>query len=115
LKTVVTSFSPTLVTSREEIAGFLADLRYGAGLTGEDLDDTAGWADRYTGKLESGMKKGFIIEPGAIRMSAMAETWLQCFNACLVLMTTAQAQEIGAVSCPPRSGLRPPHRKKVLH
>ncbi len=103
MKTIPTDFPPTIVGSRVEIAGFLADLRYQAGLTGEEFDDVAGWADRYIGKLECGMRQGFVIEPGKITVSAMADVWLQCLGARLVLMTIEQADAVGAVPCPPRS------------
>ncbi len=102
MKTIKTELPPTIVNSRSEIAGLLADLRYAAGLTGEQFDEVAGWADRYTGKLEAGMRSGFILEPGRIKVHPMGDVWLESFGLSLVLMTRDQAEEIGAVPCKPR-------------
>jgi hypothetical protein len=100
------------VRSRADIAGILQGLRYAAKLTGEEMDDIAGFSDRYTAKLEAGGapqgRRGFIIQPGRISMSPMAEIWLDTLGVSLVLMTTDQAAEIGAVECDRTPRQKPP-------
>jgi hypothetical protein len=114
---IVSHLAPTIVRSRADIAGILQGLRYAAKLTGEEMDDHAGFSDRYTAKLEAGGspqgRRGFIIEPGRISISAMAETWLDALGVSLVLMTIDQAAALGAVECDrtPRSKPPPSWRK----
>ena len=103
-------FPPMLVHSRGNIAGVLQARREALGMTCEDLDALAGFSERYANKLEAGDtpcgKRGFYIEPGRDRVacSFMAEIWLQSLDAALVVMSPAQAREIGAVPAP----VRPP-------
>lgn len=102
---VVSSFTPVIVNSRAEIAGFLAGLRRAAGMTCEAFDYHAGFSDRYTAKLEHGDtpsgRKGFVVEPGKITVSGMAEVWLEALGVRLVLVPLAVADAIGAVPAPP--------------
>ena len=88
---------PIIVHSRADIAGQLAQARRDQGMTCEALDYRAGFSDRYVTKMENGgkpgMRQGFHISP-------MAEVWLSALGFALVLMRTAQAEEIGAVACP---------------
>jgi hypothetical protein len=100
------SFTPVIVNSRGDIAGFLADLRRAAGMTGEELDYRAGFSDRYTAKLEQGDKpygrKGFVVEPGKIKVWGMGEVWLEALGARLVIVPAAVAEAIGAVAATKR-------------
>jgi hypothetical protein len=109
---IVSHLPPTIVRSRSDVAGILQGLRYAAKLTGEEMDDIAGFSDRYTAKLEAGGapqgRRGFIIQPGRISMSPMAEIWLDTLGVSLVLMTTDQAAEIGAVECDRTPRQKPP-------
>ena len=95
------AFRPMVVHTRADIAGLLARLRRGLGLTCEGLDWRAGWADRYTAKLEHGDAKsgrqGFHISP-------MAEVWLEALGAALVVMPVSLVEEIGAVRVPATVG-----------
>ena len=109
---IVSELKPTLVSSRSDIAGILQDLRYAAKLTGEQLDDIAGFSDRYTAKFEAGGapqgRKGFIVEEDRVKVSPMASIWLETLGVSLVLMTTAQASAIGAVECDRTPRPKPP-------
>jgi hypothetical protein len=109
---IVSDLAPTIVRSRADIATILQGLRYDANLTGEELDDIAGFSDRYTAKMEAGDapqgRKGFIIAPGRISMSAMAEIWLDTLGVSLVLVTTDQAAAMGAVECDRTPRPKPP-------
>ena len=53
-------------------------------------------------------RKGFIIEPFRIRISAMAEVWLDALGVALVLVTTDQAAAMGAVECDRTPRPKPP-------
>lgn len=112
---IVSTFPPTIVNSRAEIAGFLQGLREAAGMTCEAFDYHAGFSDRYVSKMEHGDKpqgrQGFYISPGRIGMSAMAEVWLDALGVALVLMDLDQAAAIGAVPCPPRPPEEPRRRR----
>jgi hypothetical protein len=100
---IVSNLPPTIVSSRADIARVLQGLRYDAKLTGEEMDDLAGFSDRYTAKLEAGGapqgRRGFIIEPGRIKVSPMADIWRDTLGVRLVLMTNDQAAALGAVNC----------------
>jgi hypothetical protein len=100
----VVTFAPVIVHSRAQIASLLAELRRAKGMTCEDFDYHAGFSDRYVAKLEHGDKpsgrKGFVVEPGKITVSGMAEVWLEALDAALVLMPKAQAEAIGARPAP---------------
>lgn len=111
---------PIRVTSRTDIASLLRAHRVALGMTCEQFDQRAGWADRYTTKLENGPerqeqgKTGFHIVPpisddpaqgdafaGKIRASFNAELWLQTAGLALVLMPEHTAVTIGAVEYKP--------------
>jgi len=109
---------PVIVHSRADIASLLRSHRMAVQMTCEDLDDRAGWSDRYATKLEHGDTKsgkaGFVIAPpttdnpadptsgfsGRITVSMMGDVWLESLGLCLVLMPVQRATEIGAVMAP---------------
>lgn len=105
-------FAALIVHIRGDIAGALIARRHALSWTGEDLDEHAGWADRYGAKLErpnrpSG-KAGWLFEfgtevlpTGTLRASAMADVWLESLGVRLVLVDAATARAIGAVPAPP--------------
>lgn len=106
-------FAPLIVHSRGDIAGALIARRHALGFTGEDLDERAGWADRYGAKLEQPNrpcgKAGFLFDygtevtpTGTLRASAMADVWCGSLGVRLVLVDEATACAIGAVPAPPR-------------
>lgn len=101
-------FAPLLVDDRSGIAGALIDRRHALGWTCEDLDDRAGWADRYATKLEAqrrpSSKLGFhfswpteVLPSGVIRPSGMAVIWVHSLGLRLVLVDEATADRLGAV------------------
>ena len=100
-------FKPVVVTNRGDIAAVLADLRRAQGLTCEKFDAKAGFSDRYVAKLEHGDKpqgrQGVQISPDKIRMSYMAEIWIETLGAALVLMPRNMAEAIGASPAPNRA------------
>lgn len=104
--------APLIVHSRGDIAGALIARRHALGWTGEDLDERAGWADRYAGKLERPLRRtgkaGFLFEfgtevcpSGTLRASAMSQVWCEALGVRLVLVDAATAAAIGAVPAPP--------------
>lgn len=104
-------FAPLELTARGQIVGALIERRHALGWTGADLDDRAGWADRYGAKLEAPLrpqgKTGFhfdapteVCPSGSLRCSGMAEVWLHALGLRLVLVDAATAKAIGAVSAP---------------
>jgi hypothetical protein len=104
-------FTPLVVHERGEIVSALVERRHALNLRGEDLDEMAGWADRYTGKLEkpnrpSGRPSFHFDFPsevtpaGAIRATAMGAVWLEALGLRLVLVDAATARAIGAVPAP---------------
>lgn len=108
-------FRPLIVHERGSIAHVLAERRQALGLTGEELDDIAGFSDRYTAKLETpaapqgrfGLHFDFpseFLPGGRVRCSGMGEIWLQTLGVRLVLVDASTAEAIGAVPAP----LRPP-------
>lgn len=110
-----TPFRSLIVHSRGQIVETLRARRHELGLTCEGLDDHAGFSDRYTAKLENPTspsgKLGFHFDPasveigpaGNLRMTAMAELWLDALGLCLVLVDRATADSIGATPAPPPS------------
>lgn len=117
---------PVIVHNRADIAGLLADRRRSMGMTCEAFDYHAGFTDRYVTKLEHGdkpgmkqafhimagdvtvppdvmdriagllLEAGFSVAAGAIRITAMAEVWLEACGLSFVIMDNRQADEIGA-------------------
>lgn len=111
MRAEVAPFAPLLVDDRSGITSALIDRRHALGLTGEDLDERVGWADRYTGKLEAPLtpsgKVGFhfthpvdVLPTGTIRSSGMAACWMQALGLRLVLVDAATAERIGAKPAP---------------
>lgn len=105
------TFAPVIVSDRGQIVDALVERRHALGWTGEDLDERAGWADRYAGKLEAPTrpagKLGFhfdfpceLTPTGTIRPSGMATVWLESLGLTLVLVDTTTADAIGAVHAP---------------
>lgn len=114
MKTPSAPFVPLVVDDRGSIVSALIHRRHDLGWSGEDLDERAGWADRYGAKLEVPQrpagKLGFhfdfpseVLPSGNIRPSGMASVWLQALGLRLVLVDEATAQSIGAVPAPPPS------------
>lgn len=115
MKTPSLPFQPLEVDDRSSIVGALVQRRRNLGWTGEDLDERAGWADRYGAKLEVPQrpagKLGFhfdfpceFLPSGNVRASGMATVWLQALGLRLVLVDEETARSIGAVPAP---GVRP--------
>lgn len=107
------TFTPLVVHERGSIAHALATRRIDLGMTGEELDDHAGFSDRYTAKLEApstpqgrcGLHFDFPSEftpGGGVRCSGMGEVWLRALGLRLVLVDAATADAIGAVAAPPK-------------
>ncbi len=107
-------FTPVVVTDRSDITGTLVQRRHDLGLTGEELDEIAGFSERYVAKLEASLrpqgKLGFhftqatdVTPTGVIRPSGMATVWMDALGVSLVLMDKKTADSIGAVPAPPAS------------
>lgn len=107
-------FQPLELHARGQIIDALTQRRHALGWTGEDLDERAGWADRYAGKLEVPLRPagrpsfhfayGTIVTPtGACQPTAMGQVWLEALGLRLVLVDAATAAAIGAVPAPPAS------------
>ena len=106
-------FSPVIVHERGSIAHVLAERRQSLGLTGEQLDYIAGFADRYTAKLEThhrpqgrlGFRFDFpseVMPGGGVRCSGMGQIWMEALGLRMVLVDEATAASIGAVPAPPK-------------
>src|SRR3990167_2874878 len=84
--------TPVIVRCAMDAAAELTRLRLERGWTGEDLDEHAGGADRYTGKLERPDapwgKRGLAISP-------MWEVWAEALGVCLVIVPKELAERIG--------------------
>lgn len=113
-------FTPLLVSSRGQIVSSLVARRHALGWRGEDLDDRAGWAERYCSKIEQptrpqgrpSFKFAWPCEinpAGAITATGMADVWLQALGLQLVLVDAATAESIGAVPAPEPG---PPEQRK---
>lgn len=76
-----------------DAAAELTRLRIDRGWTGEELDARAGWADRYTGKLE---RPEAPYGKRGLHISDMYEVWLEALGVCLVIMPTDLAAALGA-------------------
>ncbi len=103
----LTPHHPLIVHSRADIAKILVEARRAKGLTCEGLEALAGFPDRYATKLENGGKVGPDGKPNknvrqGFHVSHMAEVWLEALGFALVLMTTEQASQVGAVRAPVR-------------
>lgn len=122
-------FAPLLVSSRSDITSALAARRYDLGWTHEDLDERAGWADRYGAKLECPARpqgrQGFhfaapheALPSGAIRCTGMSDVWLESLGLRLVLVDEPTASRLGASKAEPASVEMSPkaihHLKKRL-
>lgn len=105
------SFTPLEVDDRGGIVGALIQRRHALAWTGEDLDERAGWADRYGAKLEVPQrpagKLGFhfdfpceFLPSGNVRPSGMATVWLHALGLRLVLVDEETARSLGAVPAP---------------
>lgn len=114
MKTPRAPFPPLQVDDRGSIVSALIQRRHELGWSGEDLDERAGWADRYGAKLEvpkrPAGKVGFhfdfpteMLPSGNIRPSGMATVWLHALGLRLVLVDEVTAQAIGAVPAQPQS------------
>jgi len=111
MKTPSLPFQPLEVDDRGSIVGALVQRRRNLGWTGEDLDERAGWADRYGAKLEvphrPAGKLGFhfdspceFLPSGNVRPSGMATVWLHALGLRLVLVDEETARSIGSVPAP---------------
>lgn len=99
-------FQPVVIESQGDLSSVLAVRRGQAGLTCEQLDDVAGFHERYVTKLEnpesrSGRRSLWISNRG-VSLTAMGAIWLQSLGLRLVLVDEATAKELGAVPAPPR-------------
>lgn len=114
------AFPPLVVHERGEIVSALVARRHALELRGEDLDERAGWADRYTGKLEQSTRPSGrpsfhfdwpceVNPAGVVRPTAMGAVWLEALGLRLVLVDAATAKAIGAVPAPPPG---PPEARK---
>ncbi len=113
-------FTPLVVHERGEIVSSLVARRHALGWRGEDLDEFAGWADRYTGKIEKPTRPqgrpafhfdwpSEVTPAGTIRATAMGAVWMEALGLRLVLVDAATAKAIGAVPAPPPG---PPEQRK---
>lgn len=114
------AFVPLVVHERGEIVSALVARRHALGWIGEYLDERAGWADRYTGKIEQPTRPSGrpsfhfdwpceVTPAGVVRPTAMGAVWLESLGLRLVLVDAATAKAIGAVPAPPPGP--PEHRK----
>lgn len=105
-------FQPLIVHERGEIVSALVARRHSLRWTGEDLDERAGWADRYTGKIEKPMRPqgrpsftfdwpAEVTPAGVIRPTGMGEVWMGALGLRLVLVDAETAKAIGAAPAPP--------------
>ncbi|HWW12416.1 MAG TPA: hypothetical protein VN018_07860 [Brevundimonas sp.] len=104
-------FAPLLVSDRSDITSALTQRRHDLGLSGEELDEIAGFSERYVSKLEVPMraqgKLGFrfdqatdVTPTGVCRPSGMASIWMAALGVALVLVDQKTADSIGAVAAP---------------
>lgn len=108
-----------MLTSRGQIVDALIARRHDLGLTGEGLDQAAGWSDRYAGKLETPDRPqgrvafhfdygSEVLPTGNLRPTKMADIWTEALGLRLVLVDAATADAIGAKPAPPAIGKRRP-------
>ena len=104
-------FKPTLVTGPIDLASVLYLRREGFAMTAEEVDDLAGFHERYTGKLERpeeawGRGSLTVTPPspsypaGSVKMSPMGAVWLQTLGLRLVVVSAEDAERIGAQPTP---------------
>lgn len=114
------AFAPLVVHERGEIVSALVARRHALGWIGEDLDERAGWADRYTGKIEQPTRPSGrpsfrfdwpceVTPAGVVQATGMGTVWLEALGLRLVLVDAATAKAIGAVPAPPPG---PPEQRK---
>lgn len=105
-------FPPTQVTDVLDLASVLYGRRDQLALTAEEVDDLAGFQERYTGKLENPDQpwgRGSLAArlpsdahpAGAVKLNAMATIWVQTLGLRLVLMTAEDADRFGVRPAPP--------------
>jgi hypothetical protein len=104
------------VEDRADFGEILGAVRVAGAMTCEDLDARAGFADRYTAKLEASPEApskrwGLAIEPAGVRLSAMAGVWLQSLGLALLVVDANTANELGALPAPVR---QPGERRPVV-
>lgn len=110
--TDTTTFQPLLITGPIDLATALYGRRAAASLTAEQVDDIAGFQERYTAKLERPectWGRGSLSchvpsdswSAGRVALSAMGAIWLQALGLRLVLMTDSDAERLGAAPTPP--------------
>lgn len=86
-----------VIENRSDMAMALAQARRDQGMTCEQLDEHAGFSDRYTAKLEHGDKPS---GRKALHISAMGEIWVQALGFRLCLVPAERLDEIGYVTAP---------------
>lgn len=111
-------FQPLRVHEHGQLVGALISRRHALGWLGVDLDERAGFCERYSSKAEvfrrpAGRPAWRFDVPsevnpaGQIRASGMSDLWLGALGLALVLVDEATAKAIGAVPAP----MRPPPPK----
>lgn len=115
-------FRPTLVTGVLDLSLALYTRRDDLALTAEEVDDLAGFHERYTGKLEQPLEPwgrgslrlatpSEVYPAGHVRMTAMGAIWLETLGLRLVLMSAEDAARIDAQPTPAKlSGSERYHR-----
>lgn len=112
---------PVIIRHRADMASLLRANRIALGMTCEQFDAHAGFADRYVTKMENGSeytggrRQGLHVTPpttddpeqgrtfsGDITLTAMAELWLEASGLHLMLVPASLAASIGAVPAPER-------------
>ena len=106
-----TPFQPTIVTGNLDLASALWGRRDALMLTAEQVDDLAGFQERYTAKLEQGDQpwgRGSLRVTGStdthpagrVLLSFLGGIWLETLGLRLVVMSAEQAERLGAVPAP---------------
>lgn len=111
-------FAPLSLSDRGQITDALIARRHSLRWTGEDMDVHAGWADRFTGKIERPTapqgRVGFhftqpseVLSAGDIRLTGMASCQLETLGLARVLVDLPTADAIGATPAPARPAEHP--------